>query len=286
VIRFDDFPAALPNVSPLAAARLTGLTCDEQDRGAEVMHLAICKQTFVAAAVLVAAGIIAERTARAAEPPQSPSGSTQLTFAGLTWQCKAGMQFGPGPNRWAPDRAWVDQQGRLHLKIAQDAAGNWCCAEVASDKSFGYGEYRFTFAGPLNELDPNIVLGLFTYLDDAHEIDFELSRWGQAAEPNNAQFVVQPAKVGRMCRFATGEVERLTCSLVWTAGRVQWQCWQGTGGSPAKSLAAWTFTGNGIPVPSRERVHMNLWLMRGQPPNNGQPAEVVVESFEFRAPPQ
>jgi hypothetical protein len=250
------------------------------------MRLAICKPRFVAAAVLVAAGIIAERTANAAEPPQSPSGSTKLTFAGLTWHCKAGTQFGPGPNRWAPHLAWVDQQGRLHLKIAQDEAGNWCCAEVTSEKSFGYGEYRFTFAGPLNELDPNIVLGLFTYLDDAHEIDFELARWGQAAEPKNGQFVVQPAKEGRIYRFAIGEVDRLTCSLIWTAGRVQWQCWQGTGGRGAKSLAAWTFTGNGIPAPSQEKVHLNLWLMRGQAPKNGRPVEVVVESFEFRAPPQ
>ena len=247
------------------------------------MHLAIRKPTFVAAVALAAAGIVAEQAARAAEQPQSPPGSTQLTFAGLTWQCKAGTQFGPGPNRWAPNLAWVDHQGRLHLKIAQDAAGKWCCAEVTSDKSFGFGEYRFTFAGPLNELDPNIVLGLFTYLDDAHEIDFELARWGQVTEPKNAQFVVQPAKEERMCRFATGEVQRLTCSLVWTAGRVQWQCWEGTGGSEAKSLAAWTFTGNGIPAPSQEKVHMNLWLMRGQPPKNGRPAEVVIESFEFRA---
>ncbi|MCY2995491.1 MAG: hypothetical protein NTY19_47650 [Planctomycetota bacterium] len=81
----DGFPAALPSDSPLAAARLTGVTCDEQDRGAETMPLAIRKQTFVAAVVLVAAGIIAERTAKVAEPPRAPTGSTQLAFAGLTW---------------------------------------------------------------------------------------------------------------------------------------------------------------------------------------------------------
>ncbi len=247
------------------------------------MTPATCKQTFVAAVVLVAAGIIAERTAKAVEPPRTPTGSTQLAFAGLTWQCKAEPQFGPGPNGWAPDLAWVDQQGRLHLKIAKDAAGKWWCAEVTSDKSFGYGEYRFTFAGPFSELDPNIVLGLFTYLDDDHEIDFELTRWGQVTEPKNAQFVVQPATDSRMVRFTIGEVQRLTCSLTWTADRVQWQCWQGTGGPGAKLLAAWTFTGSQIPAASQEKVHMNLWLMRGQPPKNGHSAEVVIESFEFRA---
>ena len=247
------------------------------------MRPATRKQTFVAAVVLVAVGIIAERTAKAEEPPRAPTGSTQLAFAGLTWQRKAEPQFGPGPNDWAPDLAWVDTQGRLHLKIAKDAAGKWWCAEVTSDKSFGYGEYRFTFAGPFSELDPNIVLGLFTYLDDDHEIDFELTRWGQVTEPKNAQFVVQPATDSRMVRFTTGEVQRLTCSLTWTADRVQWQCWQGTGGPGAKPLAAWTFTGSQIPAASQEKVHMNLWLMRGQPPKNGHSAEVVIESFEFRA---
>ena len=178
MIGFDDFPAALPSASPLAVARLTGVTYDERDKGAETMRPATRKQTFVAAVVLVAVGIIAERTAKAEEPPRAPTGSTQLAFAGLTWQRKAEPQFGPGPNDWAPDLAWVDTQGRLHLKIAKDAAGKWWCAEVTSDKSFGYGEYRFTFAGPFSELDPNVVLGLFIYLDDDHEIDFELTRWG------------------------------------------------------------------------------------------------------------
>ena len=241
------------------------------------------RSTFAAAVVLAAFGLLWEDAA-AGEQLRAVPRVTKLVFGGLTWQCKAEPQFGPGPNTWGADLAWVDQQGRLHLKIAKDAAGNWQCAEVTSDKSLGYGEYRFTFAGRLNELDRNIVLGLFTYLDDAHEIDFELARWGQAADAKNAQFVVQPATASRIVRFATGEVQRLTCVLVWAADRVQWQCREGAGGPEARSLAAWTFTGNTIPTASQEKVHMNLWLMRGQPPTNGQAAEVVIESFEFRPP--
>ena len=240
---------------------------------------------FAAAVVLLAAGILVVESAKAAERSPAPTGRDKLVFAGLTWQRKAGSHMGPGPNHWAADQAWVDPQGRLHLEIAKDATGKWRCAEVTSDKSLGYGEYRFTISGPLNDLDANIILGLFTYLNDANEIDFELGRWGRAADPKNAQFVVQPANDGRMHRFATGQGQRLTCRLVWTADRVEWQCWTGTGGPGAKPLAAWTFTGAGIPTSSTEKLHLNLWLMGGQPPKNGRPAAVIVESFEFRATP-
>jgi hypothetical protein len=37
------------------------------------------------------------------------------------------------------------------------------------------------------------VVGLFTYLDDTHEIDIELSRWRVASDPAG-QFVVQPGE--------------------------------------------------------------------------------------------
>ena len=52
------------------------------------MRRAVRKRQFVAAVVLVAVGIIAE-TAATAEQLPAPTGSTQLAFAGLTWQCKS-----------------------------------------------------------------------------------------------------------------------------------------------------------------------------------------------------
>ena len=102
------------------------------------------------------------------------------------------------------------QVGPVALEDRQRCGWKVAVHEVTSDKSFGYGTYRFTHSGSLKDLDPNIVLGIFTYLDDNNEIDFELGRWGQATEPKNAQFVVQPASAARMYRFATGEVSRLT----------------------------------------------------------------------------
>jgi hypothetical protein len=53
----------------------------------------------------------------------------------------------------------------------------------------------------VDKLDPNMVLGLFTYDSDPafnnREIDIEASRLGNAADPTNAQFVVQPYTICR-----------------------------------------------------------------------------------------
>ncbi|MGH6635400.1 MAG: hypothetical protein ACRED0_04455 [Gammaproteobacteria bacterium] len=80
------------------------------------------------------------------------------------------------------------------MKITR-SGGRWYCAEVVSADSFGFGTYRFSLDSPVDALDPNVVLGLFTWSDDPaynnREIDIEFTRWG---DPNNqnAQYVVQP----------------------------------------------------------------------------------------------
>ena len=127
-----------------------------------------------------------------------------LQFAGQTWNVKKG-DWGPGPNHWSDGKesVYVDDGRRLHLKIRQ-IGGEWFCAEVWTRKSLGYGDYIFQLASKVEKYDRNIVLGLFTYLDDRHEIDIEFARWG---EPHNlpAQFVVQPAsRPENLRRFSLG----------------------------------------------------------------------------------
>lgn len=39
-------------------------------------------------------------------------------------------------------------------------------AEVILSESLGYGTYSFTVSSPIGDLDPNVVLGLFTWSDD------------------------------------------------------------------------------------------------------------------------
>ena len=59
----------------------------------------------------------------------------------------------------------------------------------------GGAEPRFEVQGPIGDLDPNVVLGLFTWSDDPaydhRELDIELARWGNPLAPNG-QFRLQP----------------------------------------------------------------------------------------------
>ena len=68
------------------------------------------------------------------------------------------------------------------MKIVK-TAGKWVCAEVVLQQTLGYGTYRFYLDSPVDSLDPNVVLGLFTWNDDPafnnRELDIEFARWGR-----------------------------------------------------------------------------------------------------------
>jgi len=58
---------------------------------------------------------------------------------------------------------------------------NWYCSEVTLNEEYGYGIYSWEIEGDVHSLgnsDPFVVLGLFLYKDDSHELDIEFARWG------------------------------------------------------------------------------------------------------------
>ncbi len=129
-----------------------------------------------------------------------------LHWSGLDWWVKTGFN-GPGPN-WFSDstsNVLVDAQGRLHLRITHSNS-TWYCAEIVSHRTLGYGNYVFHDNGTPDTLDPNVVLGQFTWSNNPlltdREVDLEYSRWSNPADTNNAQFVIQPYNV-------TGNLVRL-----------------------------------------------------------------------------
>jgi hypothetical protein len=199
-----------------------------------------------------------------------------VQFSGRTWYVRNSPQLsGPGPNRFsdAANSVWVDATGALHLTIHR-VKGKWQSSEVFSDP-LGRGTYTWSVDSGVNALDRNVVLGLFSYLDDSHEIDVEIARWGNAADPTNAQFVVQPyLHTGNLFRFTTPSGPT-TYGFTWGASTVDF-----TGPS-----ASWTYSGPDVPQPAGERVHMNLWLDRGNPPSDGRDVEVVLRSFSFTPAP-
>jgi hypothetical protein len=216
-----------------------------------------------------------------------PSGyGCVLRFAGYHWRSKvSSIPIGPGPNTWtdAQHAIWVDATGRLHLRLTTAADGTWSCAEVVSDRSFGYGTYRFGLDSAIDRLDPNVVLGLFTWSDDpayAHrELDIEFGRFGDWP----AKYTVQPYNLpGHERGFVPSPAASSTHAIVWEPGLARFCSWAGSAAQPrsATILAAHTFT-HEVPVPGGEQVRVNLWLQQTRPPTDSGVVEVVVRSFEW-----
>lgn len=224
-------------------------------------------------------------------PATLPNWKT-LSFSGYIWRVKTSETLvGPGPNYFSDssENVWVDELGQLHLRITQEG-GPWYCPEVVTEKSFGYGTYRFYVASGVDQLNEHVVLGLFTWDDDPayyhREIDIEISRWGQVTN-ENAQFVVQPYyNDGNMRRFTVQlNGSDLFCSFEWRRESIFFQSGYGYNDSTFSEngfiIESWQYTGQDIPPPGHENARINVWLFNGVPPSDGQEVEVVIRKFEF-----
>lgn len=226
----------------------------------------------VAATALVAAG--------------KPGYPDTITWRGVTWNVKTSRSaVGPGPNIFAKDNVWVDDSDNLHLRISKNTSNQWTCAEIVGPVTYGYGTYTFDLASRVDNLDPNVVLGLFTWSDRApyahREIDIEFARWGNATDLTNAQYVVQPySAAGHLVRFtmpgiATSSLHRFT----WQRNEIAWESHDTASGGSL--IDSYSYSGADIPKTGDERVRLNLWLFNGAAPTSGTGAEVVVSSFTF-----
>ncbi len=211
------------------------------------------------------------------------TGTRIIHFAGCDWFVKSGF-WGPGPNYFSDSDSsvWLDEKGRLHLRIRQEGT-IWYCAEVYTTQFTIYGEHRFLVEGRIDMLDRNIVLGLFVYSSDESEIDIEYSRWG---DPNSAKvgsFTVQPWQT-------PGNVERFICHLdsAKSTHYFNWQPDSVTFGSmhghylgdppvPDYYIHRWTYKGKNTPRSSNNlRTHINYWLFKGARPLDIRTLEVII----------
>jgi hypothetical protein len=190
---------------------------------------------------------------------------------------------GPGPNVFSDsaENVWVDSAGQLHLRTTY-RDGQWRTAEVILGQSLGFGTYTFRVASPLGNLDPNVVVGLFTWNNDPaynhREIDVEFARWGNASDPTAGQYVVQPYdRAGNLRRFVQPATSASVHAFTWASKSVFF-----ASGTPAgQPIAEWRSKSPDVPRPGGERVHINLWLNGGTPPLDGAETEVVISSFSF-----
>lgn len=221
------------------------------------------------------------------------AGAATLQFSGYTWEVRSG-EGGPGPCHWNPANAFVDAAGQLHLKLSQED-GVWSCAEVslADTNRLGFGVYQFEVIGAIDRLDRNVVLGLFNYPppdvgpDSTNEIDVEIARWGDLANPN-LNFTVWPTRdnllpQGKVYEFSLAGTYT-THRFTWRSNGILFQSLNGHRSDNRSPIARWQFSPKQPAryVPQRPLpVHINLWLFDGNPPPDGREVEIVISKFSY-----
>ncbi|MCX7027698.1 MAG: glycoside hydrolase family 16 protein [Spirochaetes bacterium] len=217
-----------------------------------------------------------------------------LRFSGYIWTLRQSEEpGGPMGNRFAGQdlSVFLNPDKSLTLTLSRNG-GLWYGGEASLSRRLGYGIYLFRVRTRLSELDPNLVLGLFTYSPfekRAHdEIDIEFSAWGQQQNPVLGQYVVQPYDSdGHMVRFDLGKSDGpATYSFAWDKDRIEFLSWKGYGPQPLEGspsiLVAWSYSGRkDMPDPRRANIFMNLYLAGKPEPAGSGLVAVIVDSFEF-----
>ena len=210
-------------------------------------------------------------------------------FAGEQWIIDT--DGSPGSNQYSDsiENIWLDELGQLHFKMTRDKdTKRWKCVEIYSEQegNWGYGKYEFEIEVVSDgKIDENVVIGLFTYDDEAseeynREIDFEYSKWGIPII-SNSQFVIQngPDSIERF--NIPLENYKAKISFDWQKEEIifYYQC-----GDKENEII---LPKNGEickpPIPGNERVYMNLWLYHGKPYNEDkmEKVELVIKDFKF-----
>lgn len=215
------------------------------------------------------------------------TGARIISFAGYDWVVEDSKDatVGPGPNYFSSskDNVWVDNQGRLHLKIVQ-RDGKWYCSKVVLWKAYGYHKYVFYVDSRVDQLDKNVVAGLFGYENDTQEIDIEVSRWGNENN-DNCQFAVQPStNQGNKIRFNLALNNDYSVHFFdWQKDKIDFASYLGESlTAPEEDIVkTWTYTGKDIPTSPDLRVKINLWLFKGKFPVDNQNNELIIKDFKI-----
>ena len=215
------------------------------------------------------------------------SSARTLEWAGYTWTVKEGVGLAPGPNTWSDSTqsVWVDGMNRLHLKVTE-SNGVWSSAEVINHSSLGYGDYHFQLDSRVDQYDPTIVAGLFTFLNDTNEIDIEFTQAFSFLGTNNATFVTQPSVPANRSPFFLDQssITQTTHRFSWQSTQIVYQSYFTHADAPPSNsviISSFTYTSNNIPLPDQEKTHINIWQFNNQPPIATQNLELIVRDFQF-----
>jgi len=208
-----------------------------------------------------------------------------LKFSGYDWNVRTiASDRGGTNNLYDPDNAWTDASGALHLRMRKKA-GRWSCAEVVLNRSLGYGTYVVTVRDA-SHLEPAAVFSMHTFDEsggDEHyrEIGVEISRWGDAANRNNAQYAVQPFYVpGNVSGFKVPS-GTLTHTIRWESGRAKFTTVRGTSATGEGPVVAEHEFTSGVPTPGQEKVQLFFYVVASDKNPLQKGGDIVVEKFEY-----
>lgn len=212
-----------------------------------------------------------------------------ILFSGYEWIVKEsfGKHTGPGNNYFSgsKDNVFVDKEGKLHLKVTH-RNDKWYCPEVRMVKNLGCGKYSFYLDQLPQQLDKDVVIGLFLYdREDSSnfhkEIDIEISQWGKDSSMNT-QYVIQP-KEANAHRFQS-DLNLATKQMIELRRK-------------KISFRSFYFTLSADDIPleysssseksdydylsNSERISINVWLYHTSETSNLKEFEVIVSRFEF-----
>jgi hypothetical protein len=216
-------------------------------------------------------------------PQYAPTGS--LKFSGYDWAIRTiASDKGGTNNLYDPENAWTDAQGSLHLQIKKKD-GQWSCAEIYLKQSLGYGTYIVTVRDTA-QLEPAAVFSMFTF-DESNaeehyrEMDIEVSRWGDVATKNNAQYAIQPFyNPGNLYAFKV-PAGPLTYYLRWESGRAVFKTIQGRSANAGATVVSEHEFASGVPSPGDTRARLILYAVASTKNSLQRPTEVVIEKFQY-----
>jgi hypothetical protein len=206
-----------------------------------------------------------------------------LHFSGYDWKIRTSPNDRGGEIcNYEPSNVWVDDQGYLHLLMGQEN-GQWNCAGLSLVRSLGYGTYRFVVSDSAH-LPPSAALIMFTCADnenveDRTDLHIGLSQWGRVNH-GNADFVVQPYYIPKNTVSFSVPAGPMTYMLRWEPGSAGFKAFTGVSASPQRYVMDHVFK-SGVPEPSTETIHIDLFDFRHSESGLQHPVEAVVQKFEY-----
>jgi len=199
----------------------------------------------------------------------------------MLWTVRAGPAQDAGSHAWSDsaDAVWADYEG-LHLTIGRDSAG-WYGSEIRARHRLGYGVYSFKLVGRIDELDPNVVLGLSVFGEDEEDFNIAFSRWGNPAA-DNAQFVPHSdTAVTQPDRFGFTQSGTYTLHVItWEPDRLMFNSYHGHQVNQQNMIHKKVYTGEQVPTLENENVRMCLKLV-DTAPLDGQSVEFIIKDFTY-----